>query len=83
MHSCATDLDVLNPKLDLPESLVLLLVQVTERELHNTSLQRVVGVLYKQVKQDSQTIRKLLRAKYVDNVVKIHSLNPCDRLTRV
>jgi hypothetical protein len=42
-----THLDVLNPELDLPESLVLLLVQVTEGELHNSSLQGVVGVLCK------------------------------------
>ena len=54
--SIKTHLDILDPELDLPESLVLLLVQVTEGELHNSSLQGVVGVLYK----DERTGHKII-----------------------
>ena len=38
-------LDVLDPQLDLSEALVLILVQVAQRELDDSALERVVGVL--------------------------------------
>ncbi len=42
-----THLDLLDSQLNLPETLVLLLVQVTERELNHTTFERVIGVFCK------------------------------------
>lgn len=38
-------LDLVNPQLDLAECVVLILLQIGERNLEDPSLQRVVGVL--------------------------------------
>jgi hypothetical protein len=41
--------NILNPQLDLPETLLGVVLEVGKRDLKNSALQRVVGVLWNSI----------------------------------
>ena len=45
MERQETNRNILNPKLDLPERLLLIVVEVGEGEFDHATLERVIGVL--------------------------------------